>query len=264
MPARTDDDLQLAIAAAQAGAAAALAERHRGPVIQKSDASPVSRGDGAADRAIVACLQAARPSDGLLSEERDDDPDRLDRERVWIIDPIDGTRAYIGDGSDWAVQIALAVDGVLRLGVLAMPAFDRLVAGIVGKGAWQLVDGALRPWPLQRPAEHRAVASRRLRGQLRPRSPALAEMDLLHRSSVGVKVVLLIDGVADCYLHPQPIHEWDLAAPAAVLLAAGGRISTPAAVPLRFNQPRPRIAGFVCSTRPDHAAFVDRLGPSFW
>lgn len=257
------DDLTIAIAAARAGSAAALAHRG-GHVTRKDDDSPVSAGDHAADAAIAAVLRHHRPDDGLLSEERVDDARRLDCQRTWIVDPIDGTRAYIGDGGDWAVQVALVVDGVARIGVLAQPARGRFVAAdIAGPCVEVADDGSRTPLTISHASRNHMLCSRRIIDEMRPVGAAIG-CTVSPLSSVGVKVLALIDGLADLYLHPQPIHEWDVAAPIAVLIAAGGWAGHADARPLRFNRADPSMADLVCSTRDDTDELLSRIDPSIW
>ncbi|HVL27042.1 MAG TPA: inositol monophosphatase family protein, partial [Acidimicrobiales bacterium] len=186
-------------------------------------------GDAAAHRHIVAALLAARPGDAVLSEEGADDPARLAAHRVWIVDPVDGTREFADDGrTDWAVHVALAVDGVLACGAVALPA-----QGITLSSARL---PALPPRPL---GSVRIVASR-------SRAPAVvfdlaSELggEVVHLGSAGAKAAAVVTGQADAYVHAGGQWEWDVAAPAAVAGAAGLHVSRLDGSPLAFNQPRP-------------------------
>lgn len=259
-----DDALEreIAFALATAREAAALAEELRGTVAErtKADASPVSAADEAVDDLVRARVRDAFPGDAILTEESADDPARLAARRLWIVDPIDGTRSYLDGDPDWAVQIALAVDGRLRLGVVAIPCDGRALIGAPGAGAW-IDDGERRPLRARGDAGDVLITSRSARNQelLAEVVAALPEFGLLQVSSVGVKVDRILRGEADCYVHPRPIQEWDIAAPAAVLIAAGGAATDLAGGELRFNTREAHAAGIVFSRRADHDRIVERL-----
>jgi 3'-phosphoadenosine 5'-phosphosulfate (PAPS) 3'-phosphatase len=227
----------------------------------KADGSPVTPGDLAADQIIRHLLEAHFPGDAILSEEVADSAARLDHARVWIIDPIDGTKDYLAGGTGWAVQIALAVDGVLVLGVLDMPGLGTQLAGIPGQGATIVdADGARALVASATPCTTliASSSSRNAESLVRIRA-ALPEFACTTCTSVGVKVHHILQGDADLYVHARQIHEWDVAAPAAVLAAAGGTATALAGEPLRYNSNAGRCPGLVFSTRPDHAAVVQRL-----
>jgi 3'-phosphoadenosine 5'-phosphosulfate (PAPS) 3'-phosphatase len=227
----------------------------------KADGSPVTPGDLAADQLIRHLLGLHFPEDGILSEEAVDDAARLARSRVWIIDPIDGTKDYAAGGAGWAVQIALVVEGALVLGVLDLPVYGVQLTGIPGQGATiRNADGVL---PLR--YENRllttliASSSARNAQALVAIREVLPEYGITTCTSVGVKVHRMLQGEADLYVHTRPIYEWDVAAPAAVLIAAGGTATALGGTELAFNTPGGRCPGLVFSTRPDHPAIVDRL-----
>ncbi len=230
--------------------------------VAKADGSPVTAGDLAADQVIRHHLLTAFPDDALLSEEATDDPVRLGKRRVWIIDPIDGTKDYAAGGAGWAVQIALAVDGVLVLGVLDLPRERTQLTGVVGHGATisdaqgvrilTLPEGGVTTTMIASNSQRNAQALLALRA-------ALPEYDCTTCTSVGVKVHRMLRGEADLYVHTRAIYEWDVAAPAAVLLAAGGRATALSGAALLCNSRSGRNPGLVFSTRTDHAVVVARL-----
>lgn len=232
----------------------------------KADGSPVTPGDLAADLVIRHHLLAAFPGDALLSEEAPDDLLRLSNQRVWIVDPIDGTSDYAAGGSGWAVQIGLAVDGVLVLGVLDLPGEQTQLTGVVGHGATICDERGVRA--LTRPVVHPtdtplttliASSSTRNSTALRTLRQALPEYACTACTSVGVKVHRILRGEADLYVHTRRIHEWDVAAPAAVLRAAGGAATALDGSTLVFNSPSGRNPGLVFSSRNDHAQIITRL-----
>jgi len=180
-------------------------------------------GDEAANAMLCRELRAARPDDAILSEEEKDSAARLAHSRVWIIDPLDGTREYGEGRDDWAVHVALAVDGVASVGAVALP----------GLGV-TLTSGA--PMPL-RPA-HEPL--RMLVSRTRPAAEAVfvAERigaELLAMGSAGAKAMAVVRGQADIYLHTGGQYEWDNCAPVAVAQAAGLHVSRVDGSAIRYN-----------------------------
>jgi 3'(2'), 5'-bisphosphate nucleotidase len=186
-------------------------------------------GDRRANDFLLARLGDLYPDDAVLSEESADDPRRLVARRVWIIDPLDGTREFAEPGrSDWAVHVALVDDGVLRVGAVALPARGFTCSTRDPRSPIARVDGSPRVLVSRtRPAAEAELVAAAVGGQLQP------------MGSAGAKTVAVIVGDADVYIHSGGQHEWDLAAPAAVALAAGLHVSRLDGTPLRFNQPEP-------------------------
>ena len=181
-------------------------------------------GDLVANRFLCDAIRAQRPDDGLLSEEEKDDPARLSKSRVWIIDPVDGTREYGEGRTDWAVHVALAIDGVPSIGAVALPGL-----GLVLRTDQPSV---LPPAP----AIPRMVVSR-----TRPAKEALevAEhigAELIPMGSAGAKAMAIVRGEAEIYLHTGGQFEWDSCAPAAVAAAHGLHISRIDGSPMIYNQ----------------------------
>ncbi|MEC3909425.1 3'(2'),5'-bisphosphate nucleotidase CysQ [Sphingobium sp. CR2-8] len=183
-------------------------------------------GDQTANQFLVHALREARPDDGLLSEEEKDNPDRLAQSRVWIIDPVDGTREYGEARADWAVHVGLAIDGEPRIGAVALPDLD---GGIV------LRTDQLAPLP-PAPERLRMVVSR-----TRPAKEAVAvaqalDAELIPMGSAGAKAMAIVLGYADIYLHSGGQYEWDSCAPVAVALAHGLYCARLDGSPLLYNQ----------------------------
>jgi 3'(2'), 5'-bisphosphate nucleotidase len=197
---------------------------------ERADASDLrSAGDRLSHEFLTSELARLRPGDAVLSEEGRDDPARLAAGRVWIVDPLDGTREFGEPGrSDWAVHVALWEHGDLAAGAVALPAQDRVLST------------AEPPVPPEPPAGAlRIVVSR-------TRAPAftswLAEnigATLVPLGSAGAKAAAVILGDADAYVHDGGQHEWDSAAPVAVALAAGLHASRLDGEKLRYNEPDP-------------------------
>ncbi len=254
---------ELSVACRAAHEAGAIAHEMQAGIIgtDKADGSPVTPGDLAADQVIRHHLQTAFPTDAILSEEVTDDHARLGSSRVWIIDPIDGTKDYLAGGPGWAVQIALAIDGVLVLGVLDLPGIATQLTGVPGYGA-TIVDRdgprALVPVLPPRSTLIASSSARNAASLVRIRA-ALPEFACTTCTSVGVKVQRMLTGEADLYVHARRINEWDVAAPAAVLSAAGGTATDLAGGALAYNTADGLCPGLVFSTRGDHAELVGRL-----
>jgi 3'(2'), 5'-bisphosphate nucleotidase len=181
-------------------------------------------GDAQANTHLVRALRAARPDDGLLSEEEKDNDERLSKSRVWIIDPVDGTREYGEGRTDWAVHVALAIDGQPAIGAVALPGLDLVLRSD---------EIAALPAP---PAKPRMVVSR-----TRPAAEALAVAqaigaDLIPMGSAGAKAMAIVRGEAEIYLHTGGQYEWDSCAPVAVAAAYGLHVSRVDGSPLVYNQ----------------------------
>lgn len=200
--------------------------------------------DGEANAFILAGLRKWRPADAILSEESPDDRARLGQARVWIVDPLDGTREYAEGRQDWAVHVALAVEGEARLGAVAIPARGLLFRS-------------------DRPAAPaRADRARPIMAVSRTRPPAEAEeiaamlgADLMPMGSAGVKAMAVVGGEADIYYHAGGQHEWDNCAPAAVALGAGLHASRLDGSPLSYNRADTSIPDLLIA-RPDLAREV--------
>jgi 3'(2'), 5'-bisphosphate nucleotidase len=201
-------------------------------------------GDKRSHDYLMEALARERPDDAVLSEEGVDDPVRLSAQRVWIVDPLDGTREFSELGrEDWAVHVALWQNGALIAGAVALPAQGVTLA---------------TPDPTPPPAhsgEPRIVVSR-----TRPPAVALQVRDQLHGTlvemgSAGAKVAAVIQGLADIYVHAGGQYEWDSAAPVAVARAAGLHTSRIDGSPLDYNRANPLLPDLVVC-RPEYADAV--------
>ena len=197
-------------------------------------------GDRQANALILERLRAARPDDFILSEESADDRARCAASRVWIVDPLDGTREYSEELDDWAVHIGLAVDGRPAAGAVAIPAAGRVYATDDRQNA--------RP-----PCAPLTITVSRTRAPDIARHAAEAlGAAMLPMGSAGAKAMAVIDGRADAYLHDGGQYEWDNCAPAAVALAAGLHASRIDGSPLVYNCEDPLLPDLLIC-RPDLA-----------
>ncbi|HUQ13767.1 MAG TPA: 3'(2'),5'-bisphosphate nucleotidase CysQ [Novosphingobium sp.] len=168
-----------------------------------------AEGDRRANALILEGLRSARPDDAILSEESRDDKARLDRSRVWIVDPLDGTREYREGRGDWAVHVALAVDGAAVAGAVALPPLglvlrsDQPTVPVAAQDPPRMVVSRTRP-PIEADRVAEAIGAVRI------------EM-----GSAGAKAMAVVRGEAEIYLHAGGQHEWDNCAPVAVAKAHG-------------------------------------------
>lgn len=203
-------------------------------------------GDQTANQFLVHALREQRPGDGLLSEEEKDNLDRLAHERVWIVDPVDGTREYGEERSDWAVHVGLAVGGVASVGAVALPGLGLVVRSDA-------------PAPVAPPPER----LRMLVSRTRPAAEATAVAELLGAElvpmgSAGAKAMAVVLGEADIYLHSGGQYEWDNCAPVAVAFAHGLHCSRIDGSPLVYNN-RDTYMPDLLICRKEHAAQVLEL-----
>ena len=207
-------------------------------------------GDAIANRFLIQAIAEQRPEDGLLSEESKDTGDRLGKSRVWIVDPVDGTREYGEARTDWAVHVALTIDGVATIGAVALP----------GLGVVLRTDqpGTVPPAP----DKLRMVVSR-----TRPAPEAIEvagklDAELVPMGSAGAKAMAIVRGEADIYLHSGGQHEWDSCAPVAVAAAYGLHCSRIDGSPLIYNQSNVYMPDLLIC-RKAHAARVLKLVDEF-
>ena len=255
----SDRDL-LRRAVAEAGAEALRHFRSAGPRWEKAPGQVVTEADLAIDDLLRAALLGARPGDGWLSEERPDDGSRLARERAWIVDPIDGTRAFADGVPEFSISIALVVAGRPVIGAVYNPASGELFEATVGGGAW--LNGArIRASGQERLAGARLVSGR---GEMcHRRWPELIpEAGFATVGSLAYKLALVACGRFDGFVSLRRTADWDVAAALLLVTEAGGRMSLADGSPLRLNRPEPHHAGLVAGAAPGlHADLVARLRP---
>lgn len=205
-----ETDEQLAERLATAAGAILLGLRGRGDLEGKALGKA---GDEQANAMLCREIRAARPDDALLSEEEKDNVARCGQSRVWIVDPLDGTREFGEGRDDWAVHVALAVDGVASVGAVALPGLGLTLTS----GAPVSLQPANQPLKMlvsrTRPAAEAVFVAERIGA------------DLLAMGSAGAKAMAVVRGEADIYLHTGGQYEWDNCAPAAVAIAAGLHVS---------------------------------------
>ena len=215
---------------------------------QGADTATIRReGDQQSHRFICDTLRRVRPADAVLSEEGRDDLRRLEADRVWIVDPVDGTREYAEGRADWAVHVALWEAGTLTAGAVALPGLHITLSTGAPPGLAPPADGAARL----------AVS--------RTRPPAITDVlvealgaELVPMGSAGAKAMAVVRGEADVYAHAGGQYEWDSAAPVAVAAAAGLHTSRLDGAPLRYNLADSYLPDLLIC-RPELAADVLRV-----
>lgn len=255
-------DLDLALTAAHAAGAAVLPAFRSGQEVRyKGPEQPVTDADLLADRILRERLLAERPGYGWLSEETADAPERLARQAVWVVDPIDGTSSFVDGVAEWTVSVGLVVDGEAVLGVVFNPATGETYHAIRGEGAFR--DG--EPIHVSRTAED-AVSPSLAASRAEIARGDFAGLDgrwrLTPLGSTTYKMMYVADGRADAFLSRGPKSEWDLCAAELIVAEAGGRVTDASGAALRFNQPLPATQGVVVTNGALHVGLLGYLsGP---
>lgn len=269
---RYDRELRIALELAREGGAAIL-DFYEGPLdIQQKhgadDREPVTQADKLANEIIVERLQREFPEDGILAEESVDTSHRLDKSRVWMIDPLDGTTGFIDGNGDFAVQIGLTESGECVLGVVYLPLTGVLYRAVSGRGTW-----IERPYYEVQKAcvsDHSEISTMRLAASRSHRSPRMDQVvqafglkEEVRRGSVGIKVGLIVEQQCDLYIHLSPrTKQWDTCAPEIILREAGGCLTDLFGRPLRYNKADLQNRnGIVASNGVAHTRIIESLQP---
>ena len=256
MPADNRSAERDVLAAAVRDAGALALKTFRGPLRQwtKDKSSPVCEADIAVDALLRERLAAAFPAYGWLSEETEDDPRRLETDAVWIVDPIDGTRAYLEGREDWVVSAALAADGRPRLAAVFAPVTNEFFLAVAGEGASRNgvpihvnpgagFDGA------------KLLGPKRFLGGLADIHPAVVPLARL--GSLALRIVRVAHGDADITIVSGNSHDWDLAAADLLVHEAGGALTTLGGQRLTYNQPVPVHGALIAAGRDRHPGLVE-------
>ncbi|GAA6161737.1 3'(2'),5'-bisphosphate nucleotidase CysQ [Ruegeria sp. HU-ET01832] len=255
-------DLQLLIdAALEAGR---IATRYSGTTAQRWDkpdgAGPVTEADLAVNAMLEQRLPFARPDYGWLSEETEDSQARLSKDRVFIIDPIDGTRSFAEGSKTWAHSLAVAQQGEVTAAVIYLPLRDMLYAAAKGQGATLngapiRVSGAMDLETSQVLAAKPNLDARHWRNQDVP------DFIRTYRPSLAYRLALVAQGRFDGMLTLRPSWEWDIAAGDLIIREAGGACTDRTGGLLRFNNPNPRLNGVIAAGQRIHTRLSERLAP---
>ena len=238
-------DHELAAAIARQAGELLLEVRAAADAEGLDDKTTRKRGDLTSNDLILAELARERPDDAVLSEESKDDPIRLTAERVWIVDPLDGTREFAEFGrTDWAVHVALVSAGTPIAAAVALPALGEVLSTVSPP--------TLPPahsWP------PRLVVSRTRPPKITDHLAKVLSAELVPMGSAGAKAMAVVRGEVDVYAHGGGQYEWDSAAPVGVAAAAGLHVSRLDGSPLVYNQPDPYMPDLLIC-RPELAAAV--------
>ncbi|BBU58047.1 3'(2'),5'-bisphosphate nucleotidase CysQ [Mameliella alba] len=252
------NDLDLLIEAARRSAevATAFVGGDLGVQYKAVDDSPVTQADLAVNTLLTQFLREARPDYGWLSEETPDGTDRLNTKRVFIIDPIDGTRSFIEGENTWAHALAVVEDGQAIASVVYLPMMDKLYSASLGGGT-HLNGDRVTASATARPDEAQVLATR-------PSLDAghwpggLPKLKRSYRPSLAYRQSLVAEGRYDAMFTFRPTWEWDIAPGALILSEAGARITDGKGAPLRFNARVPKAEGMIAANPDLHAALMQR------
>jgi 3'(2'), 5'-bisphosphate nucleotidase len=267
-----DRELRVAVELARE-AGAAILEHYEGPlhIEEKNyydDLEPVTQADKLANELIVSRLSAEFPNDGILAEESIDTAHRLNKSRVWMVDPLDGTNGFIDGNGDFAVQIGLAEAGECVVGVVYQPLTGVLYRARIGQGTW-----------LERPdyepervsvSTQDSIPAMRLAASRSHRSPRMNRVvrelgfkEEVRRGSVGIKIGLIVEQQCDVYIHLSArTKQWDTCAPQLILTEAGGELTDLFGAPLSYNVADVQNRnGLVASNGASHEMIIDKLSP---
>ena len=251
-------DLELLIEAAQEAGRIATRFAGTAQVWEKPDgAGPVTEADLAVNDMLERELRKARPDYGWLSEESADNTDRLSRERVFIIDPIDGTRSFIEGSNTWAHSLAIVENGKVLSAVVFLPMRDKLYHAEYGKGAF-LNDDGIVPSTRNTLVGANVLAARPIMDAHHWQSE-VPEIKRSHRPSLAYRTALVAQGRYDAMITLRPTWEWDIAAGDLILQEAGAVTSDRYGERLVFNNSDPRVAGIVAGGKDVHKGLTDAL-----
>lgn len=254
------DDLALLAQVAAAAGRIALSYWRRDPRSwAKADESPVSEADLAVDAALSEALMAARPGYGWLSEETPDGVARLSAGRVFIIDPIDGTRAFLAGEENFALSLAVAEAGRVTAALVHLPAKARTYAATVDGPA--LRDGAVIAASVRAELTGAAVLATRPAFAPEHWPGGVPEVKRSFRASLAYRLCLVAEGRYDAMLTLRPAREWDIAAGSLIAERAGCRVSDRHGAAIRYNAPLPEAEGTITAPPALHTEILAALAP---
>lgn len=268
-----EHELEVATELARAAGAILLQHYHSPFLVEQKvnalkELEEVTAADREANDLIVQRLATEFPDDGILAEESADTERRLEKARVWMIDPMDGTKNFIQRDGDFAVQIGLAIDGESVAGVVYQPIRDVLYRAARGAGSW--IEAPDRETVRMSVSDVIAPHEMVLASSRSHRSPRMERVvsrfgfkDEVRRGSVGVKIGLITEQQADLYLHLSPsTKQWDTCGPEIILIEAGGRLTDLFGQPLRYNGVRvDNRNGIVATNGAAHEMVIENLAP---
>jgi len=252
-------DRDLLIAAARMAGEIAMGYFKADPQVWHKDAGagPVTEADLSVDAALRRDLTAARPDYGWLSEETEDTEARLTTESLFIIDPIDGTRAFVAGAPDWAHSLSVARGGVVIAAAVYLPVRDLMFAASLGGGA-TLNDRPIVASPRTDLTGAEVLSPKVWFEPQYWRDGPPPDVKRSFRSSLAYRLCRVAEGRADAMITLRPSWEWDIAAGALIVTEAGGAVTDKTGAPLRFNNPHPQVNGVVAGGGV-HSALLGRI-----
>lgn len=218
---------------------------------EKEEGSPVCAADLAVDAFLKAELGSLLPSAGWLSEETADAPHRLEKDLIWLVDPIDGTRDYLGGREGWAVSVALVSAGRPLIGLLAAPARDEYWAAVAGQGA--TLNGAALAG-----SRRENFSGARVPADWLPSADGMLEK-VYKPNSIALRIAMVADDRADLVATLRWGYEWDIAAATLIAREAGAAVSDAFGYPLAYNKRDPRAFGLLVTAPAIHTAAIAHL-----
>ena len=254
-------DLELAWSAVTAAGEAVM--RWFGGALEvtfKEPGQPLTEADLEADRILRERLLSGSPEYGWLSEETADRPDRLARDRVWIVDPIDGTRSFIGGRPEFAISVGLAERGRAILGIVSNPASGEIFWALEGGGAYRRGrGGAETRLRVQADAGPRSLLASRSELAAGEFDPFRDSWQVLPLGSTAYKLARVAAGDGSAFVSRGPKSEWDVCAGALLVQEAGGVVTDLDGRPIGYNRADPYVHGIAAGSAADHAALIDRV-----
>jgi myo-inositol-1(or 4)-monophosphatase len=244
-------------AAREAGEIALSFWRDDPQVWDKGGDDPVSEADFAVDKHLHGRLLGARPDYGWVSEETEDDPERLSAERVFIVDPIDGTRSFVKGEPTWAHSLAVAEKGRITAACVFLPAREKLYLAALGEGA--TLNGAALAASGRGELEGATVLSPKVSFREEFWTGALPPVERHFRPSLAYRMALVGEGRFDAMLTLRPAWEWDIAAGALIATEAGAKVTDRHGAALAFNSPARQTAGVLAAGPALHGALFAQL-----
>lgn len=253
-------DLELLMLAAER--AGEIATKFTGPDAKRWDkpdgAGPVTEADLAVNAMLEDMLPKARPDYGWLSEESEDNANRLSCDRVFIIDPIDGTRSFAEGSRTWAHAFAVAEKGVVTAAVIYLPQRDLIYTAAKGEGA-RCNGSPISISNLTDLTAANVLAAKPIMDGRHWQNGIAPDFNRSHRPSLAYRMAKVADGRSDAMLTLRPSWEWDIAAGDLILQEAGGQISDRMGLPLRFNNSHPQLNGVVAANSELHRTLIAAL-----
>lgn len=258
MPAR---DLSLLVDAARE--CGKIATKYSGETAKRwdkpGDAGPVTEADLAVNAMLERDLLTARPDYGWLSEETEDNTARLSVKRVFIIDPIDGTRSFIEGSNTWAHSLAIAENGVVIAAVVFLPLLDKMYTAAQGQGAH--LNGAPIRASQRRDLDGATLLAARPIFEPKHWQGEMPNLERVFRPSLAYRLSLVAEGRYDAMLTLRDSWEWDIAAGDLIAREAGAKTSNSAGLDLRYNNPHPALSGVITAGPNIHANLQAALRP---